>query len=85
MLTSEELENFDIFPKEYSWSCLFKFIFYSLSFSFSFLLLFTFYSDEDLFSILTINYFKNYNDIITSDYLTNKLVELNPKKYYLKP
>ena len=82
MLTSEELENFDIFPKEYSWSCLFKFIFYSLSFIFSFLLLFTFYSDEDLFSILTMNYFTNYNDIITSDYLTNKLVELNPKKYF---
>ena len=82
MLTSEELENFDIFPKEYSWSCLFKFIFYSLSLIFSFILLFTFYSDEDLFSVLTMNYFANYNDIITTDYLTNKLIELNPKNYF---
>lgn len=79
MLTSEELENFDIFPKEYSWTCLFKFIFYSLSLIFSFLLLVTFYSDTDLFSLLTMNYYSNYNDIITSDYLTNKLIELDSK------
>jgi hypothetical protein len=28
------------------------------------------------------NYFANYNDIITTDYLTNKLIELNPKNYF---
>jgi len=82
MLTSEELENLDIFPKEYSWSCLFKFIFYSLSLIFSFLLLYTFYSDKDLISLLTMDYYRNYNDIIISDYLTNKLIELNPKNYF---
>jgi hypothetical protein len=82
MLTSEELENLDIFPKEYSWSCLFKFIFYSLSLIFSFLLLYTFYSDTDLFTLVTMNYYNNYNDIITSDYLTNKLIELNPKNFF---
>ena len=82
MITSEELENLDIFPKEYSWSCLFKFIFYTLSFIFSFLLLVTFYSDTDLFSLLTMNYYTNSNDIIENDYLTNKLIELNPENFF---
>ena len=82
MITSEELENFDIFPKEYSWSCLFKFIFYSLSLIFSFLLLVTFYSDADLISLLTMNYYFNQNDIIMTDYLTNKLIELSPKNIF---
>ena len=82
MITSEELENLDIFPKEYSWSCLFKFIFYSLSLIFSFLLLVTFYSDSDLISLLTMNYYHNYNDVIMNDYLTNKLIELNPKNFF---
>ena len=81
MLTSEELENLDIFPKEYSWPCLFKFIFYSLTLLFSFLLLITFYSETDLFTLLTMNY-NNYNDIIENDYLTSKLIQLNHKNYF---
>ena len=81
MLTSEELENLDIFPKEYSWPCLFKFIFYSLTLLFSFLLLITFYSETDLFTLLTMNY-NNYNDIIENDYLTSKLIQLNNKNFF---
>ena len=59
MITSEELENCDIFPKEYSCSCLFKFMLYSLSSIFSFLLLFSFYNDTDIYSLLTMNYSNN--------------------------
>ena len=80
MFTSEELENFDIFPKEYSFSCLFKFIFYSLSIFFSFLLLYTFYTDNDIYSVITMNNASN-QDIIFNDYLTNKLIELNSKDF----
>ena len=80
MFTSEELENFDIFPKEYSFSCLFKFIFYSLSTIFSFLLLYTFYTDNDIYSVITMKNVAN-QDIIFNDYLTNKLIELSPKDY----
>ena len=81
MLTSEELENFDIFPKEYSCSCLFKFLFYSLSVLAAFLVLYTFYIDSDIKSVLTMNYNNAYDDIIINDYLTNKLIEFSPKKY----
>ena len=81
MLTAEELENFDIFPKEYSFSCLFKFLLYSLCSIFSFLLLFSFYTDIDVYSVLTMkNIYKN-EDIIINDYLTNQLIELNPKDF----
>ena len=84
MLTAEELENFDIFPKEYSFSCLFKFLLYSLCSIFSFLLLFSFYTDTDVYSILTMkNIYKN-EDIIINDYLTNQLIELNPKDFLLE-
>ena len=82
MLTSEELENLDIFPKEYSWLCLFKFIFYSMSLLFSFLLLVTFYSETDLYSLITMKYNTNYNDIIENDYLTSKLIELSHKNFF---
>ena len=82
MFTSEELENFDIFPKEYTFSCLFKFIFYSLTTFFSYLLLYTFYTDSDLYTIITMNYNSNNNkDIIINDYLTTKLIELTPKDF----
>ena len=81
MLTAEELENFDIFPKEYSFSCLFKFIFYSLSTILSFLLLYSFYTDRDIYSVLTMNYNNRYEDLIINDYLTNKLIELSPKDF----
>ena len=80
MITAEELENFDIFPKEYSCSCLFKFIFYSLSSIFSFLLLFSFYTDKDIYSIITMKH-SSYQNIVINDYLTNKLIELNPKDF----
>ena len=80
MITSEELENCDIFPKEYSCSCLFKFMLYSLSSIFSFLLLFSFYNDTDIYSLLTMNY-SNNEDIIINDYLTNKLIDLYPKDF----
>ena len=83
MITSEELENFDIFPKEYSFSCLFKFIFYSLSSIFSYVLLFCFYTDTDIYSVLTMRSRINQN-IIINDYLTNKLIELNPKDFLSK-
>ena len=78
MITAEELENFDIFPKEYSCSCLFKFLFYSLSSIFSFLLLFSFYTDSDIYSILTMKH-SSTQDIIVNDFLTSKLIELSPK------
>ena len=81
MITSEELENFDIFPKEYSFSCLFKFIFYSLSTLFSFLVLYAFYNDKDIYSVLTLNTKSRFQDMIINDFLTNKLIELNPKDY----
>jgi hypothetical protein len=81
MLTSEELENLDIFPKEYTWCCLMKFIFYSLSLLFSFTLLYTFYSDADLFSILTLNYQSKLEDAIINDYLTNELIISNLNKF----
>ena len=80
MFTSEELENFDIFPKEYSFSCLFKFVFYSFSSIFSFLLLYSFYTDNDIYSVITMKNVAN-QDIIMNDYLTNKLIELNPKDF----
>jgi hypothetical protein len=79
MITSEELENLDICPKEYSCACLFKFILYSLSSIFAFLLLFTFYTDSDIYSIITMNYYSTDGDTIISDFLTNKLIELEPK------
>ena len=81
MITSEELENFDIFPKEYNCVCLFKFILYSLSTIFAFLLLFTFYTDSDIYSVLTMNYHSRFDDVIINDYLTNKLIELSPKNF----
>ena len=81
MLTSEELENFDIFPKEYSLSCLFKFLLYSISSIFSFILLFSFYTDSDIYSVLTMKNISKNEDIIINDYLTNKLIELNPKDF----
>ena len=81
MITSEEFENFDIFPKEYTFTCLFKFIYYSSSLFFSFLLLYTFYTDSDLYSVLTMNHLSNEGDIIINDYLTNKLIELSPKNF----
>lgn len=83
MFTAEEIENFDIFPKEYSFSCLFKFIFHSLTSIFSFLLLYAFYTDSDIYKIITMNYNSNnnYKGIIINDYLTRKLVELTPKHF----
>ena len=81
MLTSEELENLDFFPKEYSFSCLFKFLFYTLSSIFSLLLLLSFYLDTNIYSILTLNSQNKYNTII-NDFLSNKLIELSPK-YFL--
>ena len=81
MITSEELENFDIFPKEYSFSCLFKFILYTLSSMFSFLILYAFYNDKDIYSILTLNTKSRFQDIIINDFLTNQLIELNPKDF----
>ena len=81
MFTSEELENFDIFPKEYSLGCLFKFVLYSLSSIFSFTLLFTFYTDSDLYSVLTMKHLSKNEDVIINDYLTNKLIELSPKDF----
>ena len=81
MFTSEELENFVIFQKEYNCFCLFKFILYSLSTIFAFLLLFTFYTDSDIYSVLTMNYHSRFDDVIINDYLTNKLIELSPKNF----
>ena len=80
MITSEELENLDIFPKEYSCSCLFKFVFYSSSSIFALLLLYSFYTDTNIYSILTMDY-SNNEDIIINDFLTNKLIELYPKNF----
>ena len=80
MFTSEELENFDIFPKEYSFTCLFKFIFYSLSTIFSFLLLYAFYTDRNIYSIIRMDYYNN-EDFMINDYLTNKLIEVSPKDF----
>ena len=83
MITSEELENFDIFPKEYSFSCLFKFIFYSTTSLIGFIVLFAFYTDSDLSSILTFN-FRNANKYYANinDYLTNQISILHPKNFY---
>jgi hypothetical protein len=81
MFTSEELESFDIFPKEYSCSCLFKFLLYSISIIIGFVILYAFYTDSDMLSLLTMNYRSNYDDIIINDYLTNKLIELSPKNF----
>ena len=80
MLTAEELENCDFFPKEYSFSCFFKFLLYSSTSIIAFLFLIAFYADSDLHSVLTMNHSKN-DDIIINDYLTNKLTELYPKEF----
>ena len=83
MITSEELENFDIFPKEYTFSCLFKFIFYSITSMIGFIVLFSFYNDSDLSSILTFN-FDNANKyyVNINDYFTYKISILHPKNFY---
>ena len=81
MFTSEELENFDIFPKEYSLSCLFKFFFYSLSSIIAFLLLYAFYTDSDYYSVLTMEHLSKNDDIIINDYLINKISQLYPKDF----
>ena len=83
MITSEELENFDIFPKEYSFSCLFKFIFYSITSMIGFIVLFSFYNDSDITSLLTFN-FDNANKYYSNnnDYLAYKISMLHPKNFY---
>ncbi len=81
MFTAEEFENFDIFPKKFTYKFIFKSIFYIGLWTFGFILLFSFYSERDFSEIISGDFIQYKDD--NFDTLINRLVNIEPKKYYL--
>lgn len=78
MFTAEEIENFDIFPKQYTFSCIFKAAFYLIVMAISIILMYSFYSGRDFVSIITLESLA-YSD---SSYFIERLASLEPKDFY---
>lgn len=78
MFTAEEIENFDIFPKQYTFSCILKGTFYLIVMIISIILMYSFYSGRDFVSIITLESLA-YSD---SSYFIERLASLEPKNFY---
>ena len=80
MFTAEEIENFDIFPKKYTLSCILKFCLYSVSMLIGLILMYSFYSGRDFVSIVSLEALA-YSG---SSFFLKCLAALQPKEMYLQ-
>ena len=75
MITSEELENCDFFPKKIYFKCVFKFIFYFIFMFIGFLFLFSYYIEDDIK-----NFIINFNSLSNNNIFNKRLFYYQPKE-----
>ena len=80
MFTAEEIENFDIFPKQYTLSCILKFCLYSVSMLIGLILMYSFYSGRDFVSIVSLESLA----FSGSSFFLKRLAALQPKEMYIQ-